>query len=107
MLSIPNAVDIEPIAGGVLEFKLKRMEADATCFCHLPDRVRQLTNSECLVPHRITMHKLEDYADVEKPPAEFPAPFLKMLIGSINEVFLFECTLSQSTPTSVGPFVSQ
>jgi len=82
----PINVDVEPIAGGVIRMDLKRLEADAACFCHLPDRIRKLEGSQCLIPHRITVHKDASWQPSGVPEAS-PA-LLKRLIGSINEVRL-------------------
>ncbi len=85
----PVNVDIEPIAGGVVRMDLKNMGADAACFCHLPDRVRKLPNAQCLVPHRMTIHKAASYEDPADPDIrELSVSLLKRLVGSINEVRL-------------------
>ena len=82
-------VDIEPIAGGVIRLDLKGLEAQAACFCHVPERVRQLEHSQCLVPHRITLYKPGTHRDTTVAASrELAIPYLKRLIGSINDVRL-------------------
>ena len=86
-------MDVEPIAGGVLRMDLKGMEAAAACFCTLPDRVRKMPGSECLIPHRITVHKDASYTDGDEPEArEVSQALLRRLVGSINEARLATAT---------------
>jgi len=85
----PAHIDIEPIASGVIRLDMRGLEAQAACFCKVPERVRKLRNSQCLIPHRITLYKPGTHVDTPaKVAAELPVPYLKQLIGSINEVRL-------------------